>query len=301
MAISNNNKPSRNRRRGGRNAPQNGNLKKILFLTAMPIIVLGVGGFIMSQQLKIEKMGADYCYARKDQHQAAIFLDSSMQQDLSVQQYRDYQTGFDQLYINAPANARISIFTTASDTNRSLPKPVVSICKPAATVAEQDALDAPSQLAPYLARQAVEAEEEYNVIVEQVLRDAQDASKAAHDSPILEKLQAISRYDGFTSPHRSLSVISDGIQNSEIARFCSVKGDLPPFSIFKTQRRYAHIEPRSFSGVDVQFLLVESYSLPQATLPYCTNNEIRKWWPAYFKGNGAANVEVTRLRHGGGQ
>lgn len=267
----------------------------------MPTLVLGGGGIIMSQQLKIEKMGADYCYARKDQHQAVAFLDNSMQQDLSPRQYRDYQTGFDRLYEDVPANARIAIYTTASDTDRSLPKPIASICKPAATVAEQDALGAPSQLAPYLARQAMDAKEEYDAIVKQVLRDAQDTSKAALDSPILEQLQGISRDSGFTSQYRSLTVITDGIQNSEIARFCSVKGDLPPFSIFRTQKKYVHVEPRSFSGVDVQFLLVESYLLPQATLPYCTNNEIRDWWPAYFKANGAASIEVTRLRHGAGQ
>ncbi|PHR92420.1 MAG: hypothetical protein COA69_08585 [Robiginitomaculum sp.] len=254
----------------------NGNFKKIAALIIMPTVVLGGGGIIMNQQLKTEKMGADYCYALKDQHQAVGFLDNSMQQDLSPRQYRDYQTGFDQLYENAPANARISVYTTASDTDRSLPKPVASICKPAATVAEQDALGAPKKLAPYLARQAMDAKEEYDAIVKQVLRDAQDISKAALDSPILEQLQGISRTSGFNSQYRSLTVITDGIQNSEIARFCSVKGDLPPFSIFKMQKRYTHVEPRSFTGVDVQFLLVESYLLPQATLPYCTNNEIRK-------------------------
>jgi len=295
-------RPSTSRRRAGRGGRRNnpGRTKKLLLLGAVPLVVIGGGGFALAQYMKIEKIDDAYCFARADQHQTAIFLDNSMQANLPAQQLRDYQTGFDNAYAQAPANTRIAIFTTASDISGSLAKPVASICKPAATTNEQADLRAPSKPAPYLANRAREAKAHYSDIVGRVLADAQDTSKAAGDSPILEQLQAISRYSGFTSSNRSLVAITDGIQNSEIARFCAVQGDMPRFAIFEQQARYKHVKPRSLAGVNVNLLLVESATLPQKGLAYCTNNEVRNWWPAYFTANGAASVESNRLRHGTG-
>ena len=134
-------------------------------------------------------------------------------------------------------------------------------------------------------------------MVDQVIADAKDEDQAAMDSPILEQLQAISRYDGFTGPNRSLTVITDGINNSETARFCAVSGDLPPFAQFRTRRSYRYVEPSSFEGMDVTLLLVEFGRLPAPGASHCSNAALRDFWPAYFTGNGAKSVDLRRLRY----
>ncbi len=39
--------------------------------------------------------------------------------------------------------------------------------------------------------------------------------------------------------------------------------------------------------------------LPSPSLPFCTSDEVRAFWPDYFRSNGAASVQLSRLRYGG--
>lgn len=287
----------RNNRRGGRSATPS-NLNKLLLLGGIPTITLIGGGLAMAYYMGIEQIDGDYCFDRPDQHQRMVFLDSSLGENLSPQQIRDYKRAFENAYDDAPANSRLSLFTTALDIGGSIAEPVAEICKPAATVAEMEEIGAPSETAPYLGRQADEAKAKYDEIVGRVIVDAQDVRKMAKDSPILENIQAISRYKGFQGRNRGLTTITDGVQNTETARFCQVQGDMPPLPTFKRQRRYQDIAPDSLEGVEVDLLLVESIQLPQRGLEHCTNDEIRQWWPEFFKANGASKVTSTRLRYG---
>jgi hypothetical protein len=290
----------RRKTRTSRHHNKSKNTGKFVAAALIPIAVIGLGGAAMLAYTNVEKPDADFCYARTDQHKAAIFIDNSLTQ-LSDAQMRDYRTGFERAYQSAPANARILFFTTAKESNNSLAKPVFSMCKPAATVAEQAAIGAPDKPAPYLKHQAEEAGKRYHLAVERVLREVQDPQQAAGDSPILEQLRAISRNDDFSASQRSLTVITDGIQNSETASFCVNKGAMPPFATFKQRVDYAlSIAPRSFAGTSVNLLLVENGTLPAPSLPYCSTNELRSWWVDYFKGNGAVNVEMTPLRYWAG-
>ena len=288
-------------RRGGRHSRKRdtGKWAKVAGVVALPVVALGVGGFAMNAYLGIEQADAAYCYARSDQHQSAIFLDNSLTQ-LTEPQFRDYRMGYAQAYEQAPPNTRFFFFSTAADVQASLVKPIFTICKPPATPHEQQATGAPDKPAPYLARRALEAREVFDKAAEKMIADAQDPEKAAGDSPILEQLQAISRFDGFSGTSRSLTVISDGIQNTEIARFCQVQGDMPPYEVFAQRPAFQVVKPDPFTGTAVSMLLVESVKLPQLGLDYCTHSEMRAWWPAYFKGNGAGRVELTRLRHWAG-
>lgn len=291
--------PSRSSRRArGRNKPLD--VTKWAKLLVVPIVTIGGGAVVLGNAVGIERPDG-YCYTREDQHQVAVFIDASMTAESSATQLRDYRTAFTRAYENAPANSLISIFTTATDGRGSLPDPVFSMCKPASTPQEQDALGAPSKPAPYLKRHADEAKVEYLAGVEKVLSDAQDPTKAAGDSPVLEQVQAISRYKGFQSKNRSLTWVSDGIQNSEIARFCSVQGHMPRYRAFEKTRAYKDTKPNPFVGVDVTVLLVEFGPLPNDWAKYCSNAELRDWWPEYFKGNGADKVELTRLRFWAGE
>lgn len=302
MKRSKHRKPSRRNTYGGsrhRRGRSNVNIGKIVGLVALPLAVLGGGGVAMSYYMGIEKPDSDFCYLRDDQHKSAVFVDNSLR-DLSAAQMRDYRTALHDAYDRAPPNARIMVFSTASDVQQSQARPVLAMCKPPATSAEQEAIGAPSETKPFLARRAAEARRIFEVRIDEILADVEDRSKRAGDSPILEQLRAISRYDGFAGASRDLWAITDGLQNSETARFCAVKGDMPPYAKFAKRPAFANVEPRSFAGTNVSVLLVESAQLPQPGLQHCTHAEMRAWWPAYFKGNGAQAVELTPLRRWAG-
>lgn len=281
--------------RGGRRGRNN--KSRLLASVALPIVVLAGGGMAMNAYMSLEKPDADHCYTRSDQHKVALYIDSSIRgSDLSSAQLRDYERSLQRAYDAAPVNARVSIFNSAADQNATIIEPVFTACKPAETVSEQDAIGAPSKPAPYLKRQSEEARRAYAGAVRQIIADIQNPAKTAGDSPILEQIQSVSRHKYFKGSSRSLSVITDGIQNSEIARFCAVSGHMPPYAKFEGRSAYQHIRPDSFAGTNVSFLLVEYGKLPSRNYPYCTNDELRAWWPEYFKGNGANSVTSSRLR-----
>ncbi len=274
-----------------------GKRMKLFALFAFPALVLGGGGYVLNEYANVESISDDYCYERIDQHQSVFLIDSSFTHDMSDAQFRDLLTAHQRAYRALPANGRISIYTTAAHVNGSIPSPVFSACRPAATPAEQDAIGAPSKPAPYLRNQAADAEAEFLAAVDAVLADARDPDTAAADSPVLEQLYAISIDPGFQGLDRSLTVVTDGIQNSEIARFCSVRGDMPSFSAFETRPAYQDVRPDSFAGTQVSILLVEFGELPAPGLEHCTNQELRNWWRDYAEANGAEHLRLTPLRY----
>lgn len=286
----------RNRRRGARRRKTQFNIKKLAAIS-LPVLVLALGGAGMSYYLGIEKIDENYCYTREDQHQHAVFLDTSMR-TLSKAQFRDYRTAYSDAYEAAPANTKFLFFSTQADRTGSLAKPLHVVCKPPQTTAELEAIGAPSVSPPKLKKQADKAETMFRAMVEDVLSGAEESSKRSKDSPILETIQEISKYRGFQNPVRSLTVITDGIQNSEIARFCSMRGDMPSFAKFKARNDYRYVKPKSLADVDVTMFLVESVKLPQPGLSFCTTAEMRRWWPEFFEGNEAASVDLRRLRFG---
>ncbi|MEO0995411.1 MAG: hypothetical protein AAFX62_16605 [Pseudomonadota bacterium] len=281
------------RRRGGTSY---GRLLGILMLVLMPALMLGAGGYGLHSYMQIERMDAGFCYARQTQAQTAIFLDYSVNKDLSGAQRRDLVTALERAYDASPPNGRLMVFTTARDSSSSIAKPVFKMCRPAKTATEQEAIGAPAKTGPNLSHIAEEARMRFRDQVAQILADTTDGAKAALESPILEQVQAISRYAGFRGQERSLVWLSDGIQNSEIAKFCAVKGDMPSADRFMRRPDYAVVAPESFEGTDVTLLLVESAALPQPGLAHCTHAEMRTWWPDWFRAHGAERVRLERLR-----
>lgn len=295
--MRNNNQHSKTRVTASKHRHNSSDTLKRVASVVAPVILLGAGAVAMLTYTGEETPDAFGCYARPDQHKTAVFIDNSLRQ-LSKAQLRDYSTALTRAYEMAPANARISIFTTASDRNGSLANPVFTMCKPASTPMEQATIGAPEKPAPYLIREAKKAATRYHEAVKSELLTVQDKTKLASDSPILEQLRAISMSADFTSQNRSLWVISDGISNSETARFCVVKGALPSFTTFMQRADYVdYIQPRSFAGTNVTLLLVEHGPLPTKGLPFCSTREIRDFWVHYFKKNHADSVELTPLRH----
>lgn len=298
MVFRNNTRNPSSRRRPGRGGRRNGDLKKILLIGTIPLAVLGGGAFGLAHYMNIERIDGDFCYAREDQPEVAFLIDASMTYSFSDQQNRDLETATVRIWEEASPNSRISFLSSGRNSGGSLLEPVGVVCKPPETPDEQRAMDLPPQPAPLLARQTAEARGRYEQLAQQVLQGAQSEELAAGDSPILEMYQATSRGRYFDSDDRTLWVVTDGIQNSEIARFCAVQGDMPPFETFAQQRRYEAVRPEPFTGTDVRFLLVESIALPQSGLDWCTHQEMRDWHRDYFLGNGADSFELTRLRHG---
>lgn len=282
--------------RGPSRRSSNNNNAMMAAAVVVPTSLFALAGYGVITLMDGEERDANFCYTRDDQYQAVIFVDNSLEGE-SGSQLRDYRTGLMQVWDNAPANTLIRIASTNRTQGGSFAQPQFTICKPAATPAEQEAIGAPEQSAPMVARVHDEARGHFEEIVETVIADATDPAKTAKDSPILEQLQAISRYSGFEGANRSLTVITDGINNSEAGRFCLERGALVPFERYQTTRRYQDIEPSSFDGLDVTFLLVEFGRFPALGAPHCTNEELRDFWPEYFSANGAASVDLRRLRY----
>ncbi|MEM7530401.1 MAG: hypothetical protein AAF416_22655, partial [Pseudomonadota bacterium] len=143
MARSNHSSRSRFGKRD-RRGKGNTRLLKGLAATGMLVTTLGAGGYGLTEYMKIEQIGAGFCYARPDQAETAVFLDYSVHQNMSDAQRRDMMTALERAYDALPVNGRIMVFTTARDTGGSIARPVYEQCRPAGTVAEQAALGAPS-------------------------------------------------------------------------------------------------------------------------------------------------------------
>lgn len=289
---------TRRNRSAGRRKSKGMSLKKVAALAALPAAAIIGGGTLLAVEMRRERMNEQYCFARADQPVHAIAIDASFTAQSSSQQLRDYATAIERAYEDAEPNTRIEFFSTGRHVSGSIARPIASICKPAASADELEALGAPGQTDPRQQQIAGEARAEYEALSARVLDDLQNEDLAAEDSPVLELLQGISRYPEFEGLNRRLTLITDGIQNSEIARFCMVEGDMPPYERFAQRREFDYVRPDPFTGTRVEVLLVESGTLPSPQLPYCSNNEMRDWWPAYFRDNGAGPVGLTRLRYG---
>ena len=267
-------------------------------LIGLPVAVIGTGMVALNAHMSKPQINPDtYCYAQDNQYQSAFFIDYSFTDDTSQQQDRDLETSLGRAYDELPPNGQISVFTTARHTSHSLAKPVWVQCRPAATPAEQARIPAPEETPPYLRHQAEKSRQKFMNTVKQLMADAKDQSKVAHDSPLLEQAQAISRHypDGTL---KRLDWFSDGVQNTEFRQFCVVKGHLPPFRKFAKNRDYRYIKPNPFTDVNVNILLVEVGRYPAPGAPYCTNNELRTFWEDYFLANDASSAQVSPLRYG---
>ena len=160
---------SRNRRRNP--GMSMSRLLGIVALIAIPLLMLGAGGYGLSRYIGTEQISADYCYDRADQAQTAVFIDYSVNSNLSGAQRRDLVRALERAYAQTPPNGRVMLFTTARDTSGSIAEPVFAICRPATTTAEQAALGAPSKNGPNLRHIADEAGAKYRTQIEQILAD----------------------------------------------------------------------------------------------------------------------------------
>jgi len=218
----------------------------------------------------------------------------------SPSQERDIQTVPERAFGSLAFNERFSLITTEADRVGDIGSARVELCGPARSSADYARHGLEKSASPtFLAN---EADKLYREKVEPVVADILSRTKAsgrilAVDSPLLEQIQAISRRPELrdATGRKRLVLVTDGIQNTEIAHFCKVKGDLPPFRAFKTKPEFRRVAPAPMSGAEVTIYLI----LHASYGPYCTEDELADFWTAYFEDAGASRVDVYRLRPSG--
>ncbi len=274
--------------------------KKLVGLAAIAAIATG-GITAMALYKPSVTLDRNFCTPNAAVHQAGIFVDNSIG-NLTDAQRRDYQSGLERIWKKAPANTKIMVFTTATGQISSLAEPASILCKPPQTPQEYSQAGLSEKPDAYIKRQIREAEKSWAKQIKTLLSDIQNRDKAAFQSPILEQIRAISQYEGFKATSRSLTLITDGIQNSSAtAMFCRDKDAMPRFADFSARHDYAlTIKPDSFENTDVSVLLVEQVQFPIPEMPNCTTNELRRFWLDYFKMNGAKSVTLNPLQSWGG-
>lgn len=275
---------------------------------AVPMVVgllattalVGVGLAVVNgaDTVRPDAMG---CYqSTVPQGSAITWLDVSS--SWSPSQERDIRTAMAEAWETLPFNDRFAVITTNRTTVGDLATGEVELCGPAR--AEADYARHGMEKTASSGFLANEAEKRFQKGVEPLVDSVFAETKAggavlAIDSPLLEQFQAISRSPGFRDAggRKRLILITDGVQNTEIARFCDVKGDLPPFTRFKEKPEYRRVAPAAMSGVEVSLYLVLRAEYP----PYCTEDELAAFWTAYFEEAGASRVDVYRLRPSGAE
>lgn len=290
-------------RRSRRGHRGNNLLVKIIIVVAIVLIptsVLGIGGYFAIVEFGKEKITANYCFRRKDQYVAAFFVDFSHTQDSSNSQKRDLVNAIEALYDRLPPNGQLAVFTTARGGVATVNRPELTICKPPRTDAEMKRIGAPGGSAQRLDRQYKEARAAFEAGLDDLITRSVQNEQQAVNSPILEQIRGISRYD-FGAPLSHLTIFTDGIQNSAIAQFCRIQGHLPRFERFAQRPDYREIRPDNFGGASVEVLLLESFPLPGPGAEFCTHGEVRAFYRDLFKANGAGSVRITPLGFGAGQ
>jgi hypothetical protein len=286
----------RRRVRGGKTASKW--IAPVVAGVAASIVLGGVGFAIVSgaNEVRPDVMG---CYdSAQPQGSTMLWWDVSM--GWSASQERDIRAAVVRAWQTLPFNDRFAVITTNKATVGDLASGEIEICGPARSDADyaRHGIDKPAS-SGFLAN---EADKRFREIVDPVIDGIFAKTKAtgavlALDSPLLEQMQAISRGPGFRDAggRKRLILFTDGIQNTEIARFCDVKGDLPSFARFKKKREYRRVAPAAMPGVEVSLYLVLRGEYP----PYCTEDELADFWRAYFEAAGASRVDVYRLRPSG--
>ena len=287
----------RNRRNTSRrrNSKTN-NIGKVIASISFSLILIAGGIFAAITYKPLEKADSNYCFSRDKQHKTAIFIDNSLRQ-LTDSQIRDYRTGLLDAYEQAPVNSKIMFYSTESNTNASLAKPVFSICKPAQNTQQLASINAPERPLAYIERRKNDAFAKYSQAIDSTMQTVLDNDLLAPNSPILEQLRSITMSSDFNNnASRSLILITDGIQNSHFAQFCKLKNNMSPYRLFKNKKGYElSIKPRSLENTEVTLLMVKQADLPSPYYKYCTHNELMQWWVTYLKKNNASSVNLTEL------
>ncbi len=277
--------------------------KLIKLATAAGVLATcGAGfGYAALQALGRPTADAFGCFADLEQPQTLVLVDAS-EPRWNDEQARSLRRYFDQLYQDLEFNERLSIYTSEGDQVASVARPRFHVCGQASRPEQLEAVNAQGAQAGYLRKQRQRLYERVLAPeLEAILAMIPDPSRAQfYQSPVMELIADLSRNRDLKAGSR-LIVISDLLQNSDSARFCRAKGDMPRFSVFEDRPVYQRLKPEPLDGVRVEMLMLQRFGYGQDDLRYCKNeDELRSFWRDYLTANGISEQDVRfiRIRHG---
>ncbi|OHU89198.1 MULTISPECIES: hypothetical protein [Pseudoalteromonas] len=274
--------------------------KKLPLMLGVSALLAGsvvTGGYHIVQALGKPVADANGCYASVNGAQTTVLIDASSPR-WTTEQQRGLHTYVSRLYQGLRFNERLNIYTTEGDVISSVPTPRLTLCGGARTAHDLAKIGLDSASDGYLSRQR---QRNYDQIfapsMQEILKITPDVKREQKkQSPILETIRSISQISPFKSGDRFV-VVSDLIQNTESARFCSHKGHLPSFERFKQRSQYSVLKPESFNGASLEALMLMRSGYGQTGyLPYCTEKELRDFWKAFSLDNGASSFSLSRIR-----
>ncbi|NOR61431.1 MAG: hypothetical protein GQ535_02915 [Rhodobacteraceae bacterium] len=276
-------------------------IKVVLGVTAI-IATLSAVTYYSVKDAGFVKADANGCFPLDSGHTFALVDSSDPRFDAA--QTRDLRTAFDQLYASEMAfNERFTIVTTEESRIGSIPAPAMVFCRSAHTGSELAAVGAASATPAYLAREAVSFfDQEFSPVMADIFDpNPDDAQRQRRESPIMEQVQGVARQASFANSQgqRRLIIVSDMIQSTQEAQFCTKQGHLPSFETFKNSAYFDRVRPASLAGVEVELYMLIRGGYGGTFLPYCSEDELRSFWTDYFVDAGASSVEIIRLRRGG--
>ncbi|MFQ3244106.1 MAG: hypothetical protein ACI9SP_000731 [Arenicella sp.] len=280
---------------------KNKDMPKLLAAAATLTLLCGGLGYMAVDGW--DEVGADQygCYGASNKPTVAVIIDSSEPRWDKTQQ-RGIYTYFELLHNELGANQRLAVYTTQIHKVASILKPAFYVCGQAKSSDELPSNAVQAQ-AGYLKRQKQRLYDEvFKPELDKVLAlDIPEKERQVYESPIFELLQTVSHMESL-SQGDTLVMVSDGVQSTESARFCSVQGAMPSFNSFKKRRIYKdRLKLPRLEGLDVSFLFLQRGGYGEGALRYCSSEEeIRAFWKAAFKDVGA-NVDYIRVRSGAEQ
>lgn len=239
------------------------------------------------------------CYQSEDQTQSFVFFDAS-EPRFNDQQRRSLQNYFEFLFENIPFNEKLSFISTEGHQVASFVKPAFHLCGPARGSSDIENIGGKPVDTEYLKKQRQRVYEEQYIpyIVKLIAEDLPDNQRQTQQSPVLESIAAISKMDGF-GPGARLTLAGDLLQSSDLARFCVIKNDMPPYPIFRQRAAFSHLKPNSLAGVAIHILLIQRDGFGSGFLRYCSSeDEVIRFYRDFFEANGTSDVSITRIRIG---
>ncbi len=295
-------KKSKNKHRPSRRRQRNPFPVRVVLGISTIIAALGAITYYSVKDAGFVKADANGCFTQDNGH-TFVLVDSSNPR-FDVAQTRDLRTAFDQFYASELAfKERFTIVTTEESRIGSIPAPAMVFCRSAHTGNELDAVGAATGTPAYLAREAASFfDDVFSPVMAEIFDpNPDDAQRQRRESPILERIQSVARQASFASSQgqRRLIIVSDLIQSTQEAQFCTQQGHLPSFATFKNSAYFDRVRPASLAGVEVELYMLIRGGYGETYLPYCSEDELRKFWTDYFVDAGASSVEIIRLRRGG--
>ncbi len=279
---------------------------KLGAMVVLPTLAIGAAYPYVKGLTEIVKPDlATNCYDLPDQKFTASLIDySTTNLFTKPNQMQGLKIGFTDVHEAMSTNQKMDVFTTDKTTSNVV-SPAYSVCKPASTAEQHQALqqrnsNIADKSQAQLTLKSDNAKKAFEKHVDQIIVDSQSTKGSFEkwDAPLLRRLKSLSRYyKDRDAQLDQLIMFSAGIEHSRDLQWCKTQGHLPSWTAFKKRPLYKEIKPfDSFKGMKVKFIMPEILqSYPQGK--WCTQDEIKAFWYQYFIEAGASEVDIQPLQY----